>query len=102
VHTNSDTLAPIAAARDPGLDERRSSYIIASDGFTSTASDVDHFLKNFESSNERWHWFCGRCGPHIAYTAEMPETSPDKLEITMGSNDRGALEREVLVPERHL
>jgi hypothetical protein len=94
--------APQAAARHDQLDESRGSWIAATDVFTSNATNSDHFLANYESSNERWRWFCRRCGTSIAYTAVMPEAWPDMLDITLGSVERGCLDKDAMVPESHL
>jgi hypothetical protein len=96
------TLAPKAAARQCQPDEQHGPWISAADVFTPTAASTDHFLANYESSNERWRWFCSRCGTSIAYTAVMPEGFPDMLDITLGSIQRSQLDTHALVPERHL
>jgi hypothetical protein len=100
--TSSATLAPKAAARGGQAEERRGPWTPASDIFDPTPADTDHFLKSYESSNERWRWFCARCGTNVAYTAIMPAGFPNMVDITIGSVDRRHLEGNALVPERHL
>ena len=99
---SSATLAPKAAAREGQAEEQRGPWTPASDVFTPAPTDTDHFLKSYESSHERWRWFCTRCGTSIAYTAVMPAGFPNMLDITLGSVDRRHLESDALVPERHL
>ncbi|KAF2648431.1 hypothetical protein K491DRAFT_612767 [Lophiostoma macrostomum CBS 122681] len=102
VHASSATLARNAIDRKNQAEEQRGAWEPALDVFTSTPSASDHFLKSYESSNERWRWFCSRCGTNIAYTAVMPEGFPNMLDIAMGSVDRCHLETSALIPERHL
>ncbi|KAF1949905.1 hypothetical protein CC80DRAFT_579187 [Byssothecium circinans] len=102
VRSSTATLAPKAAAREGGVEERRGPWTPASDIFVSSPADTDHFLKSYESSHERWRWFCARFGTNIAYTAIMPAGFPNMLDITMGSINRRHLEGDTLVPERHL
>ncbi|KAL1603603.1 hypothetical protein SLS60_005191 [Paraconiothyrium brasiliense] len=87
-------------------DEHRTSFVPASDVFTPKSTYEDHFLKWYESSHERWRWFCSRCGTNLAYTAVYPaefsSKFPNMLDITLGSVERRYLETEALVPERHL
>lgn len=96
------SLARRAAARHGQPEEESGPYISAADVFTSSPASGDHFLANFESSNERWRWFCSRCGTNIAYTDFMPEGPPVMLDITLGSVDRSHLDTHALEPERHL
>jgi hypothetical protein len=112
VRASSASLAPEASARvgpHSKAEEQRGPWIKAADVFvasqsqadaTTATADCDHFLKSYESSNNRWRWFCSRCGTSIGYTAVVPKGFPDMLDITMGSIDRHHLEG--LVPERHL
>jgi hypothetical protein len=106
VAASSATLAPKAVARDGQTKEQSSSWTAAVDIFTpsstSTAANDDHFLTSYESSHERWHWFCVRCGTNVAYTAAMPAGFPSMLDITLGSVDRRYLDSEALASERHL
>ncbi|KAF2785978.1 hypothetical protein K505DRAFT_380566 [Melanomma pulvis-pyrius CBS 109.77] len=102
VQASSATLAPKAAAREGQAKELGGAWTPAADIFTPAPTGTDHFLKNYESSHERWRWFCARCGTSIAYTAVMPAGFPNMLDITMGSVDRRHLETNALVPERHL
>jgi hypothetical protein len=102
VSATSATLAPKAAARDGQAEERRDPWVPATSAFVPTDTPTGHFLQSFESSHQRWRWFCTRCGTNIAYTAVMPEGFPNMLDITLGSVDRRLLETEALVPERHL
>ncbi|KAF2819251.1 hypothetical protein CC86DRAFT_149193 [Ophiobolus disseminans] len=96
------TLASKAAARQGQSDEQHSLWTSAADVFSPTPASADHFLASFESSNERWRWFCSRCGTSIAYTAVMPEGFPDMLDIALGSVQRSQLDSHALIPERHL
>jgi hypothetical protein len=96
------TLAPKAAARQYQPDEQHGPWTSAADVFTPTPASADHFLASYESSDERWRWFCSRCGTSIAYTAVMPEGFPNMLDITLGSVERSQLDAHALVPERHL
>jgi len=104
VRATSATLAPVAASRTGQAEEQRGPWTLASDVFIPTAAtaDTDHFLKSYNSSHQRWRWFCARCGTNVAYTAVVPEGFPDMLDITLGSVDRRYLDGEALVPERHL
>ncbi|KAJ4294235.1 hypothetical protein N0V90_007925 [Kalmusia sp. IMI 367209] len=102
VRASSATLAPKAAAREGEPEEQHFPWTPASDIFVPTPADTDHFLTNYESSHERWRWFCSRCGTNIAYTAVYPAGFPNMLDLTMGSIDRRYLETDTLVPERHL
>ena len=68
----------------------------------AAAESGDSFLTSYESSHERWRWFCARCGTNVAYTAAMPAGFPSMLDITLGSVDRRYLDSDALVPERHL
>lgn len=106
VATSSATLAPRAATRESQAEEQGGAWLPAADAFTicpaPTATKGDHFLTSFESSHQRWRWFCVRCGTNVAYTAAMPEGFPSMLDITLGSVDRRYLDSEALVPERHL
>ena len=72
VASSSATLAPKAAAREGQAKEQGGPWTPAADVFTPTAaSSGDSFLTSYESSHERWRWFCGRCGTNVAYTAAM-------------------------------
>ncbi|KAK3201493.1 hypothetical protein GRF29_185g1172742 [Pseudopithomyces chartarum] len=104
VPASSPTLATKAAAREGQPEEQRGPWIPATDAFTPTPTpdNTDHLLKNYESSPERWRWFCSRCGTNVAYTATMPEGFPSMLDITLGSVNRSHLDGDALVPERHL
>jgi hypothetical protein len=102
VPASQATLAPKATVREGQPAEQHTRWSPATDVFTPTFTTVDHFLANYESSDERWRWFCSRCGTNIAYTAVMPEGFPDMLDITLGSVERGHLDAHALVPERHL
>jgi hypothetical protein len=102
VRASSATLAREAAARKSQAEEDRSLWTPAQDVFRPSPVDTDHFLKSYESSHERWRWFCNRCGTSIGYTAVMPSGFPDMLDITLGSVDRENLDGDTLVPERHL
>lgn len=102
VPASKSTLAPKAASRQDQPDEQHGAWNLASEIFTPTSTSIDHFLTNYESSNNRWRWFCGRCGTNIAYTAVMPEGFPDMLDITLGSIQRDHLDSQALIPERHL
>ncbi|KAF2115244.1 hypothetical protein BDV96DRAFT_646258 [Lophiotrema nucula] len=102
VRASSSSLAPKASDREGQPEEQRGPWTPASAVFSPAPSDANHFLRSYESSHERWRWFCSRCGTSIAYTAVMPEGFPNMLDITMGSIDRGHLESDALVPERHL
>jgi hypothetical protein len=102
VRASSATLAPKAAAREGKAEERRGPWTPASDVFVPSPANTDHFLKSYESSHERWRWFCTRCGTNIAYTAVMPAEFPNMVDITLGSVNRHHLESDALVPERHL
>ena len=100
----SATLAPKAAAREGQAAEQPGPWTPAAGVFVSTTepTSVDHFLANYESSHERWRWFCARCGTNIAYTAVMPAGFPSMVDITLGSVHRKHLNSNDLVPERHL
>ena len=103
VAASSATLAPKAAAREGQAKEEGGPWTPAADVFTATAAaSGDSFLTSYESSHERWRWFCARCGTNVAYTAAMPAGFPSMLDITLGSVDRRYLDSEALVPERHL
>ena len=93
-----------AGARAGQPEEQRDPWIPAKNVFTPDPlpANTDHLLKCYESSEERWRWFCSRCGTNVAYTASMPEGFPSMLDITLGSVDRKDLDSEALVPERHL
>jgi hypothetical protein len=56
VPSSSASLAPQAAARHDQLDESCGPWIAATEVFTPNATNSDHFLANYESSNERWRW----------------------------------------------
>lgn len=104
VAASKATRATKAAEREGHGEEQREPWIPAADAFTPDSLPVnkDHFLQFYESSNERWRWFCSRCGTNVAYTAAMPTGFPSMLDITLGSVDRGDLDSDALVPERHL
>lgn len=103
VARSSATLAASAAARAGQGEEPRGAWRAAADIFTSSAAaNKDSFLTCYESSSERWRWFCARCGTNIAYTAAMPAGFPPMLDVTLGSVDRRYLDSEALVPERQL
>lgn len=106
VAASSATLAPKAAAREFQTEEQRGPWTPAVKIFSSTAAtsqtNGDHFLTSYESSRERWRWFCVRCGTNVAYTAVMPAGFPSMLDFTLGSVDRRYLDSDALVPERHL
>jgi hypothetical protein len=96
------TLPSKAAARQSQPDEQHGPWIPAAVIFTTMPANADHFLASYESSNERWRWFCSRCGTSIAYTAVMPKGFPDMLDITLGSVERSHLDAHSLIPERQL
>jgi hypothetical protein len=107
VAASSATLAPKAAAREGQAKEQNGLWTPAGAVFTSThapatTANEDHFLTSYESSHERWRWFCVRCGTNVGYTAAMPAGFPSMLDITLGSVDRRYLDGGALVPERHL
>ncbi|KAF2998010.1 hypothetical protein E8E13_007413 [Curvularia kusanoi] len=105
VATSSASLAPNAAVRKEQAKEQSSQWIPAADAFIPTAAATateDCFLTSYESSHQRWRWFCVRCGTNVAYTAAMPAGFPSMLDITLGSVDRHYLDSEALIPERHL
>jgi hypothetical protein len=113
LQSSKATLSPKASLRTADQkdveEKQRSSYLPASDILTATttgietSADQDNFLSTYESSPNRWRWFCGRCGTNIAYTIVMPAgISKSLMDITLGSVDREYLEKEALVPERHL
>jgi hypothetical protein len=106
VATSSATLVPKAAGREGQAKEQSGPWTSAGDVFTPTpghaTANADHFLTGYESSHERWRWFCARCGTNVAYTAAMPAGFPPMLDITLGSVDRRYLDSDALVPERHL
>ncbi|KAL5118939.1 hypothetical protein ACEQ8H_003068 [Pleosporales sp. CAS-2024a] len=101
VAASSATLAPLAAARDGQAPEPAGAWLPAAAVFTAAAHG-DHFLAHYESSRDRWRWFCSRCGTNIAYTAAMPAGFPPMLDLTLGSVHRRHLDGDALVPERHL
>lgn len=100
------TLAPKAAAREGQAQELSSSWLLAANIFATSPVSTNtinyRFLTSYESSHERWRWFCARCGTGIAYTAAMPAGFPSMLDITFGSIDHRHFDSEALVPERHL
>lgn len=102
VSANPAKLKQKASERKDQPEVQGSPWMPASDIFTPASVNQDHFLRWYESSNERWRWFCSRCGTNIAYTAVYPAGFPNMLDITLGSVDRRYLETEALVPERHL
>jgi hypothetical protein len=106
VAASSAILASKATERVGQAKEQSGQWTPAAEVFTPTQAPTaltrDHFLTSFESSDQRWRWFCGRCGTNVAYTAAMPAGFPSMLDITLGSVDRRYLDSNALVPERHL
>jgi hypothetical protein len=102
IPASSATLKQKAAERKDQPGEQNRPWMPATDVFTPTLVDQDHFLRWYESSHERWRWFCSRCGTNLAYTAVCPAGFPNMLDITLGSVERRYLETEALIPERHL
>lgn len=60
-------------------------------------------LSFYTSSEGRTRAFCSSCGTQFAYSAyPYPDPWPRMLDIWIGSVDQADLEKEWLVPERHL
>lgn len=68
-----------------------------------TTSQDGTTLSFYTSSEGRTRAFCSNCGTQFAYSAyPYPDAWPRMLDIWIGSVDQAILQRDWLVPERHL
>jgi hypothetical protein len=68
-----------------------------------TKSRDNTTLAFYTSSEGRTRAFCSNCGTQFAYSAfPYPEGWPRMLDIWIGSVDQEDLEKDWLIPERHL
>lgn len=85
-NSNHETWTPAAALFPPSTQDRSDTY-----------------LQFYASSEDRTRCFCARCGTMIGYSVHpMPEGWPEILDLWTGTVDREDLEREWLVPGRHV
>lgn len=70
--------------------------------FTSTAHDSNSYLGAYLSSGNANRYFCSRCGTHLGFRKFPNNEVEPIMDLVLGSVDRHDLDKEYMLPERHL